>query len=439
MRPNTGLRTKPGRAPACIWILALVSLAPFIVYHRYFADLLWFGDEWDLLDQISRQGFTPWVAHVFAENFVPLFKILWGGLALLGGGSYIGMLTVLWLTHALTVALLGDILRDSDFGPVSTVLTLSVFGLASCNIETLAWSVQWSAVLSCVFFCAAVAWFNRRFEANVPMRTLDLAVLSLLCAASALSFSRGVLTGIVLAVFCFAEQPAVIRKTWRHRAVTALACLLPSIVTSLIIILQSSGNHQHLLEDHNLLAAVRFASACFGLNPFLKLLGFTSLAPAAVMIASLLKLGLIAHGLCWTQGKIFRLLLLLLLFDLGSCALLGIGRYHTGLEAALSSRYQYTSLICSVPFLGIAMERLLALWTRPLLRLTLTGLVILLFSFLAAHRWGDEIRAFSGWRGREARHTLFVDLDPPADNAVPGIPFMPTTRAKELIKEYNLH
>src|ERR1039458_228114 len=69
------------------WILlaaGCLALAPFVAYHRLFGRLYWFGDEFDLIDQIDRIGFWRWIWLVFAANFVPVFKLLWG--VVLGDG-----------------------------------------------------------------------------------------------------------------------------------------------------------------------------------------------------------------------------------------------------------------------------------------------------------------------------------------------------------------
>jgi hypothetical protein len=176
------------------WILlaaGCLALAPFVAYHRLFGRLYWFGDEFDLIDQIDRIGFWRWIWLVFAENFVPVFKLLWGGGVLAFGGSYLAMVATVWLTHALNVALLGRVMRTCGLSWVAVICAQVAFGLSPANIETLAWTVQWSAVLSVTFMLLAFDGFFR-----APSGPASFAW----SAASALSFSRGVLAGPLLAL-----------------------------------------------------------------------------------------------------------------------------------------------------------------------------------------------------------------------------------------------
>jgi hypothetical protein len=53
--------------------------------------------------------------------------------------------------------------------------------------------------------------------------------------------------------------------------------------------------------------------------------------------------------------------------------------------------------------------------------------------------WPHEAEMFAQWRGRNTRQILLQDQHPPAQGAVPGIPFLATARAKELIELYHLH
>ena len=87
-----------------------------------FSRLYWFGDEFDLIDQIVRLGFWRCVWLAFAENFVPLFKVLWGGSVVLFRGSYAVMIALVWLTHALNVGLLGRVMRTCGMRWASVVL-----------------------------------------------------------------------------------------------------------------------------------------------------------------------------------------------------------------------------------------------------------------------------------------------------------------------------
>ncbi|MDD3179128.1 MAG: hypothetical protein PHQ04_02125 [Opitutaceae bacterium] len=126
-------------------------------------------------------------------------------------------------------------------------------------------------------------------------------------------------------------------------------------------------------------------------------------------------------------------------FDLGNSVLLGIGRYHTGLETTISSRYQYSSLLSTLPLAGFwitrQFERLPARWFLP--RIAAASL-LLATTWIVTRGWTQELRPFAFARGTESRRILLHESNP-GPNAVPGIDFLPTERARQLIRQYNLH
>ena len=152
------------RAPARLRLIALcaaASLLPLLLLHGQFQRLYWFGDEWDLLLDLKEGGFWPWVATAYGENFAPLFKLLWGGALLLGGGNYAMIITLCWLNHALAVLLLGVLLSRAGWGRPGCALALLVFGLSTTNLEVLGWSMEWAVVLSATFLLAGALVLQR--------------------------------------------------------------------------------------------------------------------------------------------------------------------------------------------------------------------------------------------------------------------------------------
>lgn len=435
-RPASGPSPAATWSPALAWWLGAVALLPPLLLPGSFAQLFWFGDEWDLLDQIARSGFWAWTWQAFAENFVPLFKLLWFGLVALGGGDYRVMLGAMWLTHALNVALLGLLLREAGLRRFPTVLCLAVFGLTPTNMETLTWTVQWSAVLATTFFLWAAWWLLRHFSTSADWSWRHHGVLCALCAASALCFSRGVLTGAALAAMaCWPLAGRQLLAAWPSRLLTAVVCLAPAVAVALLItITQPGGNHRHLgVDDGRLLRMVEFAGWYFGINPFHRLLEFESWGWRTTLLLSLAKVSLLAWGFCRAGGGLRRIFGLLIILDLGNAALLGLGRYHTGLPAANSSRYQYAALICTLPFATFWLDYWLRRWPAAA-----RGAVAALLIAMAVRDWRTELGYFAYHRGQYTRQIL-VDPLTPAEGAIPGIPFLGTARARELVELYNLH
>jgi hypothetical protein len=413
------------------WILlatGLAALIPLVAYHRMFARLYWFGDEFDLIDQIDRLGFWRWMWLVFAENFVPLFKLLWGGGVLVFGGSYAAMIAVMWLTHAVNVVLLGRLMRACGMPWVAVFTAQAAFGLTAANLETLGWSVQWSAVLSAALMLAALDSFIRAPYSRAPVAW---------AAASALSFSRGVLTGPMLAVACLWRAGESRGAPLSRRIAWALAYLLPAIVVGLLITVLARGNQRHM-AGHGAEAGV-YALWYYCLNPAYMVFSVESWGWRTVFLLGLCKVALFAWAIRRSRGNQRLLIVVMVAFDLGNAALLGIGRFHTGLASTVSSRYQYASLLGIVPAAGFWVARQLERLPGPsAARRLLFAALLGACAYSMCRQWSAQLDPFTTSRGSESRRLLLVDKVP-YPNSVPGIPFLPMDRAKALIAKYKLH
>ncbi len=420
------------------WLLGSLALLPFVVCFRSFSEVWWFGDEWDQLDQIARAGFWRWTMQPFGENIVPLFKLAWGGLVHLGGGGYIPMLLVVWLTHALNTALLARVLRRADFGFAGISLACAVFALTIANSEILGWSIQWSNALSSLLLLVGLDWLLAHPTPSHGWHWRTHGLLALCAAASALTFVRGVLTGPVLAagVLLLGHQAT---GHWFARWRGALLCLLPALAIAAWIYFFAPGNHHTLGQDGVVLRAVEFAVWFWAAVPLHRLAEIQPWDGTTILLLGVVKLTLILWALWRTRGAQRALLAMLLLCDLGNAALLGIGRHHTGLQFANSSRYYYTALLCTLPFVALvfdaAINRIRATLPRRLVAIALVACL----AFVVARRWPAEAALYAEHRGGNTREVLLRAPQPPAEGAVPGIPFLPTARAKELIGIYNLH
>jgi hypothetical protein len=451
-RPAVGPRIVGGESPAPVgepgtgapstgrlqrvlpWLGAGLALVPFLVWHRSFRELFWFGDDFLFLDQLTILTFRDWSLQVFSENFVPVFKLLWGGALFAFGGNYTALLTLLWLSHALITLLLGRVLRDAGLPAVAALFVQVVFGLTAANLETLGWAVQWSAVLAAGFMVLALwVWFRPGARRSWGTHL----ALAACVAASACSFSRGVVTGGValLAVLL----PLLAPLDWRgllRRVPAALLCLAPAAAVAVLIKLNSTGLHQQFTSNPGMV--MEYGLSYFLLNPAHVLFG-GSLHPAALLGIAGAKVGLLAAGLMLARGRTLELLLLLLAYDVGSALLLGIGRYDAGFVTAMSSRYQYSSLVATLPFAGVVGTALLDRLPSGTIRGAVAGVVIIVAGGLCLRAWPAALREFTGWRGTELRALLAAP--PTSDPAVrvPALEFMHIERAKALQRAYRLH
>ncbi len=319
---------------------------------------------------------------------------------------------------------------------MAVVLAVGIFALTSANVETLAWSVQWSALLAVTFFLVAANWLQPRLTLPALASKTSLLVLATLSALSALTFARGVLTGAAIAgaIFLSARQTSL---SAAQRARVMLACLGPAVAVAMTIFLISAGNHR-ALGGHGA-EMTGFALSYWAAAPLHRLLELGPWDLQPVMALGLLKLALIVGVMRQANQTQRNVLVLLLLLDLGNAALLGIGRYHTGLPAANSERYQYAALLCTLPFLALGFQRWLEAAPSLRLRRALAAVAIGLFVSRTARPWPEAIAPYATARGEATREVVLRHPSPPAEGAVPGIPFLSTRRAKELVQRYNLH
>jgi hypothetical protein len=431
--PELSDGARHAQAPWLPWAGALVALFPLLACAAEFRKLFWFGDEWDQLEEIHRLGVHRYLTATFAENFVPVFKALWLFLIVAGGGSYIVVLGALWITHAMNVLLLGLLLQRVGVRPAGIALALVWAGLPASNIETLGWTIQWSAVLALSFFLLAALEMVRLVESQGRSRS---ALWGLVGAslASSLSFSRGVLSGCAVAFTC--ALPVGIQELGRrHRAWAGAATLIPAVAVGAIIASSAQGNHQRLLQAGVPSMAARFAAHFFLLNP---LQAMFELRPQAALLVVLggIKLSIYGAALLRARGLARWLVWLSLVLDVGNSLLVGIGRFHTGLAAAVGSRYQYASLFCLAPAVAVVADQVAGKFHPRSFARAADIAAPLLLGWLIASPWGSRMRAWSGWRGSDTRQILQTRNDA---TPLPFTATVSTAEARLLRDRFHLH
>jgi hypothetical protein len=334
---------------------------------------------------------------------------------------------------------LGRLLGRAGFSWFVVVTVQIVFALTPANLESLGWSVQWSALLATAFLLLALLWQEKQVALpgtwNLPVH----GPLLVLAAASACCFSRGVLTGAVLALaMVLPAFGAVGWNAWRSRLPLAGLLMLPAVAVTLVITLFASGNHQHLSGHWS--EIVKYGAGYFLLNPGYLLLDLNTWSPELLLLLGTAKVGLIYWGLTQATGRRRVLLILLFAYDLGNAGLLGIGRYHTGFDTTISSRYYYSSLLATLPFAALWLENWInRLFTNPRAPRAAVVLVLTGMIWLGLHNWPRELASFTGWRGTEMRQLMLDQTAARAGATVPALSYMRTERAMELIHRYNLH
>jgi hypothetical protein len=422
-------------------LLALLCSAPLLWQWRHFSNLYWFHDDWELISQMADNGVAAWIWQPFAESWTPLFKLFWSAAIRVVNGSYTAMIVLLWATHLAIVWLLGTILLRCGFDMRAAAVAMLTLGLSWSNIETLGWATQWCPLLATLFLLLACDQLLvvERLGRRAIWRS---ALILLLTASSALSFSRGILTGIVLAVLLwfppFPRMPAF----WRNRVVMSLALVL--IVAGVLIayshILVTYAAFSEITPERAL-DMVRFAACYELLNPLFHVLPIPRKLPdlRSVVIAGVIKWVVVAIATYVATPLQRRILGTLLTYEIGTALLVSVGRHQFGLEGAVSSRYQHVSLLCFSPFVGIAFwkatEGLSRLFVPSAARRIFYAALLAGWALLLVFPWARHAERWARWRGTDARNAV---MSAPADQRF-GLPSITAERARELIRLYNLH
>jgi hypothetical protein len=417
-------------------IVAIVSLWPLAAHLPAFRSLLYFQDEWDLIDLWDKIGFGSWLTTTFAENFVPLFKLSWSGVIVASGGSYLALLIVLWLNHALNVFLLVRLAGRFSGGLAGGALAGLAFGLAWVNYETLTWCLQWSAVLSLSFFLFGVDFAARWDENGAPAGWRAGLVLGACTLASALCFSRGVLSGGALAAWALLTPRFA--RSLPDRVIAAALTLMPAMLVAWWIFGHSTGNHQHVAEA--LRPMLDFALYYYAQSPLRALWSNDTPGPAMIIFLFIVKSAVFVIGLALAPARLRAALATLWIFEIGNALLLGLGRYHTGLPASGGSRYQYGALAALLPFVAVLWTRALSLLPiRLCVRSVAATVGLTALAFNVASPWRDTLKAWIPGRGQELRRHLFSTPPAAAPPNFVGLPWMSNERTRELAAKYHLH
>jgi hypothetical protein len=416
-------------------LICLVSITPLIWQWEHFRDLYWFHDDWELISQWNQSGLGKWLWQPMAESYAPLFKIFWAAAIRLFRGSYAAMIVLLWVTHLGIVFVAGRIFLRCGFSKSAMALSALTIGLPWSNIETLGWAPQWSQLLSTLFLLLSWDQLMSAMEEEHAQVWRWAAVFAT-ALASAACFVRGVLTGAVLATFFMlvsSEQPG--RRRFKVAALLLLATMLGMSTYWTFAI-----NHGMFQDDggEKIAGVIRYALGYELINPLFHLLPIPRKSPdlRAVMICGAFKLFVVVTALSITRLRKRAVLLTLLMFDLITALLLGVGRSELGLNGATSYRYQYVSLLCFAPFFGRTAARAVELlWFRRFLSNAVFALFFTGWTLLLGYPWARHSERWARWRGLEPREALAIAQD----NERFGLASLTARRARELIRIYHLH
>lgn len=394
---------------------ALISLLPPLVYWTHLQKLFFFHDDWELLNGYSTQTLPQWLTQPFlGEGILPLFKFLWIVAVRSFGGSYMAMIALLWLTHLAIALLFGHILRRAGLPANGAAFAVLMFALPWTQMETLGWSMQWSAQLGLLFFFAAWSILLGILE-NPRTPPVATGIYALCILAGGLCSARSIIAGAILAVFVLLSGTS--RK---HQSLCAISLLPPAaLIFAMWLYVPRQGAS---------LGAASYAAHYFFLNPLYLLISFPGRAvdTRALLLFGTAKVLFIAWALFTANRKSFAVLLTLLAFDALTAASLGYARSYTELATTVSSRYQYISLLCFAPFAGVAFMGL---------RRDAQVLSLLASICLFGYPWRTHVPLWAKQRGADIRFAI--------ERKAGGGRFDPSSltasQARELIRRYELH
>jgi hypothetical protein len=413
-------------APAFTGVLCLL---PLLLLWTKFRQLYWFHDDWDLVSDMERYGIAGSMFKPFAENVVPAFRILWAAAVHLVNGSYLGMIMLLWGTHLAILWVTAAVLRRCGFNWQSQSVVVLTLGLAWSNVETLGWATQWSSLLATFFF--SLSWlFLLRAQFDPQARWAGACAV--LCAVlSALSFSRGVVTGALLAFYALASDRN------RHRKLTvALGSVTGAMLLVYYVFLSGYGNLQHV-NAGSVYGMISYALHYLLLNPLYHFIPMPHKAVdlRALIVAGVLKIVIITAGSALANDRQRKLLWTLLLFDVGTGSLLAVGRYKLGLDTSTSYRYQHVSLLCFAPFLAVVAVKAFDLIKSSRQRRVIGSVAFTCWVLVLGWPWRRHVDRWVLYRGPN----LKAELAATAIDQRFGLSQETAGRAQELIRIYGLH
>jgi hypothetical protein len=401
------------------WVMiagsALISIYPLLAYWPQFSQLFFFHDDFLLLHELAGSTLFQWIMHPFVgESIVPLFKSLWIGALWLFGGSYMALIVLQWITHLAICVTFGWLLVRVRLPAVAAAFAVLTFGLASSNIETLAWSMQWGSQLSILFIL--LAWHALL---TILKRAAGAGwyVWYVVClCASTLCSSRGIVSGMILVLYIVLAGEGA-RRLW---------LCVTSIVPTVLLVLGTWLFVPSFKQTQ--LGHFTYSLTYLALNPLFSLVP-NHWRPASVglmVVFGAIKLLLILWAFYKSGRRLYPFLGALVALDVATAAALGYARTWTGLSTTVSSRYQYIPLLVLGPMCGM----IVAGWRREL-----KVLVFVLWIWLLAYRWDGTVRYWASWRGTSirsaiARNRPYATFDPSR---------LSTAEARRLIERFQLH
>jgi hypothetical protein len=401
--------------PAALCATGLAATLPLLVFWHSFRQLYYFSDDWDLLEEASRLNLLDWLFRPFLGHIIiPVFKLLWIGAVHLVDGSYFGMICLLWITHLGICLLFGHFLRSSGLPLPGIIFAVLTFGLAWSNIETLGWSMPWGTQLVLLFSLAAWLLLIRILNGGHGVICYSICLW-----ASALSFTRGISSGLFLGLFAL-----LVARERKQKITLCLISWLPSVVVTAFTCMYMPSHG----AGRDMISVLSYTIYSFLLNPLYNLLSYhgKTVGIVALIIYGSLKLAVIVWGLRKADARLRPTLLALVAFDLINAAALGFGRYQMGIDTAVSWRYQYLSLLCFGPFAGLIVAGQKR-WAQIA--------ALLIWVPVLAYPWKRHAPRWASWRGSEIRQSLATLPD---DDSV-ALSHVTVKRAHELEKLYNLH
>ncbi len=393
-----------------VTLSALVSLLPLLVWWREFSRLFFFHDDWELLHGAAENPLISWLFQPFLDEGVfPLFKLLWISAVRISGGSYLAMMVLLWLTHFIVLLVLDRLLLRFGCSQPAAAVAVITLGLPWSNLETLSWSMQWNAVLAILFWLIAWHLLLNLLEGNGSLVLYVACVL-----ACGLVSTRGVFYGAVLAAF--------IVITNRRKLALMVWSVAPSILLTAVTLLAKGHAPAPLSES------LSFAVHNLFLNPLYTLISYPGrhIGMMALLLFGAMKAALFLGAMARSNLQTRSLLLTLLAFDILNSLALGYGRAYTGNLATIASRYQYTSLLCLGPALGILVASF---------RKEIALILVLAWIGVIGYPWKTHIGRWAIWRGDDIRSA--IQTGAPASHFDPSM--LTVEQARKLIQQYGLH
>jgi len=153
-----------------IALLLLILAAAALAYLPMVFDNNYQGEDYMFLSQVTRYGFLASIVLSWKDHFIPLFRIIWGGLYLLSDNAAVFRMLILGF-HFVNAALIYRIVRNATKSAALAAVSSVTFVFSQQAASSVVWCINGHWGMSLCFVLLMSICFERFLKDNTPPDT----------------------------------------------------------------------------------------------------------------------------------------------------------------------------------------------------------------------------------------------------------------------------